>query len=58
MAEETGEGALGLLVSQEGAGLELVFSRSGSGATRDREDFLSRSVLKGFPVRVFAQFLW
>lgn len=58
--EETLEGALGLWVSQLGAGLGLVFSGSGAGAaaSRDREEFLGRSVEKGFPVRVLAQFLW
>lgn len=56
--EETLDGALGLWVSQLGAGRGLVFSGSGAGASRDREEFLGRSVEKGFPVRVLAQFLW
>lgn len=57
MPEETLEGALSLWVSQLGAEGELVFSGLRSGASRDREEFLDKSAVKGFPVRVLAQFL-
>lgn len=57
MPEETLEGVLGLWESQLGAA-EVVFSGPGSGARRDREEFLDKSALKGLPVRALAQFLW